>query len=95
MANVSLSFSTIEEYVEKSPYFGCITGDMLTELQLENLHWKEKNTLATNNGPNHLHGGDKGFDKFVWEAELLRLGPGWSLLELVRMGKRGIRGFEV
>ena len=45
LANVSLGFSTIEEYVEKSPYFGCITGRYANRIGVENLHWKEKNTF--------------------------------------------------
>ena len=91
MANVSLGFSTIEEYVEKSPYFGCITGRYANRIAAGKFTLEgEEYTLATNNGPNHLHGGDKGFDKFVWEARVIETGTG---VEFTRVSKDGEEGY--
>ena len=93
MANVSLGFATIEEYVEKVPILDVLPGDMLTELLLENLYWKEKNTLLPLITDRIIYTeGTKDLINLFGKQELLRLGLGWSLLELVRMGKRGIRG---
>lgn len=69
MADVALGFDTLAEYREKSPYFGCITGRYANRIAkgkftLDGTEF----TLATNNDPNHLHGGDQGFDKRLWTA---------------------------
>ena len=70
-ANVSLGFSSLDEYREKSPYFGCTAGRYANRIAkgLFSLEGKEFK-LATNNGPNHLHGGVRGFDKYVWSARV-------------------------
>jgi len=70
MANVALGFATLDEYVEGNPYFGCITGRYANRIAegkftLEGQEYQ----LAINNDLNHLHGGEKGFDKYVWAAE--------------------------
>ena len=69
MADVTLGFNTLDEYLAGHPFFGCITGryanriarGMFT-LDGETYH------LALNNYPNTLHGGARGFDKYVWKA---------------------------
>jgi aldose 1-epimerase len=76
-ANVSLGFSNLSDYREKSPYFGCIAGRYANRIAggKFSLDGKEYQ-LATNNGPNHLHGGERGFDKIVWNAKIKEVGTG-------------------
>jgi aldose 1-epimerase len=93
--DVALGFETLEEYVEKSPYFGCIAGRYANRIAkgrftLNGVEY----TLAQNDGDNHLHGGVKGFDKVVWNAQEKsdEDGTGLTLTHLSRDGEEGYPG---
>jgi aldose 1-epimerase len=69
-ASVVLGFDRLDGYLGDQPYFGATIGRVANRIaggtfELNGQTYK----LATNNGPNHLHGGLKGFDKVVWQAE--------------------------
>jgi aldose 1-epimerase len=71
-ANVTLGFDNLEDYVERNPYFGCITGRYANRIANGQFALDgETYQLPINNDPNSLHGGDIGFDKVVWDAEPL------------------------
>jgi aldose 1-epimerase len=72
-ANVALGFNNLTDYVERNPYFGCITGRYANRIALGRFTLNgTTHQLAVNNGVNHLHGGNVGFDKRVWRATEIR-----------------------
>jgi aldose 1-epimerase len=73
LGNVTLGFDNLTDYVERSPYFGCITGRYANRIAegrftLDGTAYQ----LPINNPPNSLHGGEVGFDKHVWAATEIR-----------------------
>jgi aldose 1-epimerase len=67
--NVVLGFDNLDRYVKGHPFFGATTGRVANRIAKGKFTLDGKEyTLAVNNGPNHLHGGIKGFDKKVWRS---------------------------
>ena len=70
--NIVLGFDNIEDYEEKSPYFGAIIGRHAG--RIENAEFKldgKKYNLAANEGSHNLHGGIVGLDKKIWQVKEL------------------------
>ena len=75
MADVVLGFKTLAQYESDQPYFGATIGRVANRIAKGKFKLGgQEYTLATNNGPNHLHGGLKGFDKRVWKAQPVSVG---------------------
>ena len=69
MGDVVLGFDHLAAYVKGHPYFGAAIGRVGNRIARGKFALDGKTyTLATNDGPNHLHGGRKGFDKVLWAA---------------------------
>jgi aldose 1-epimerase len=69
-ASVVIGFDSLAPYLREPPYFGAIVGRYANRIGnarfvLDGTPY----TLAANNGRNHLHGGVRGIDKVIWEAE--------------------------
>lgn len=68
--DVVLGYDKLEDYYENGFYFGAIIGRHAN--RIENSTFEINGTeyvLNNNEGRNHLHGGNKGFHKVIWEAE--------------------------
>ena len=69
LENVTLSLDSLDEYLAGHPCFGSVCGRYANRIAKGKFTLEgQEYSLATNNGPNHLHGGIKGFHKMVWTA---------------------------
>jgi aldose 1-epimerase len=68
--NVVLGYERLEPYLQSSPYFGALVGRCANRIANARFSIDGRvHHLSVNDPPNHLHGGFRGFDKRVWEAE--------------------------
>ena len=93
-ANVVAGFDNLDQYLNGHPYFGATTGRYANRIAnarftLEGKEYK----LATNNGPNALHGGLKGFDKQHWNSEPLETKAGQVSIRFTYLSKDGEEGY--
>jgi aldose 1-epimerase len=95
MGDVVLGYETLDGYLENSPYFGCLVGRFGNRIAKGRFTLNGKTyTLVTNNGPNALHGGIKGFNKVVWAAttKMTSSGPALGLNYVSKDGEEGYPG---
>src|SRR6185436_18058940 len=71
MGDVALGFDDLQGYRDHR-FIGSTVGRYGNRIAKGGLTVDGKSyKLVTNNGPNHLHGGKRGFDTFVWKAETI------------------------
>lgn len=94
LGDVALGFDTLDGYLKGHPYFGAIVGRYGNRIAGGKFAIDGRTfTLATNNGPNHLHGGKVGFDKAVWSAEAAPASAGGAGIVLSHTSRDGDEGY--
>ena len=82
-------FDSVEGYENQDAYIGATIGRVANRIggSRFSLGGKEYR-LYPNDGENHLHGGKKGFDKFVWQSD-----TGEDFVRFSRLSPHGEEGY--
>ncbi len=91
-SNIVLGFDSLAGYLAKPPYFGATVGRYGN--RIANAQFKIDTAtyrLAANDGRNHLHGGNKGYDKVVWDV--IPAADSSASLTLTYLSKDGEEGY--
>jgi aldose 1-epimerase len=93
--DVLLGYDRLDGYLKNAPgpYFGAIIGRYGNRIGKGQFTLAGHTyTLAKNNGPNHLHGGTRGFDQQLWTAEPTKDGTGVVFSRTSQDGEEGYPG---
>src|SRR5215204_2723535 len=94
-ADIALGFDQPAAYWADPPppYFGAIVGRYGNRIAKGQFAIGARTyKLATNNGPNHLHGGNRGFDKVVWDMATKNAAEGSAII-FTRTSPDGEEGY--
>jgi aldose 1-epimerase len=91
--DVVLGFDNLQDYLGPHPCFGTIVGRVAGRISGANFHLDGRDyPLAANDAPNHLHGGPGGFDKQLWDADIVEK-DGVPTLQLSYLSRDGEEGY--
>ncbi|MBM4027493.1 MAG: galactose mutarotase [Planctomycetes bacterium] len=94
LVDVALGFDDLAPYLRGHPLFGSTVGRYANRIAgarfvLDGVEYK----LTANSGKNHIHGGgNKRFDKVVWQGQRLE-GDGWVGVRFSHLSLNGEEGF--
>ncbi len=94
MVNICLGFDSVEKYEKGHPYMGSTVGRYCNRIGKGRFTLGGKTyKLATNNPPNHLHGGGpKAWDKVIWKAQIVAR-PDGPAVQFTYFSKDGEEGY--
>ncbi len=94
-ADVTLGYDDLRGYVSDTAYLGCVVGRYANRIASGRFTIDGKAYQATiNDNGNSLHGGTRGFDKALWNAEPIESsrGPSIRCTYVSRDGEEGFPG---
>ena len=94
-ADVVLGYDTLEDYVEDTIYIGSLVGRYANRIKDGVFHIAKAAYQLTCNRPGlHLHGGNEGFNKKIWDPDIIQdeRGPGLLLSLTSQDGDEGYPG---
>jgi aldose 1-epimerase len=91
--NVVLGFDRLDQYVTGSAYYGAVVGRYANRIANARFSLDGRfHHVGANEPPHHLHGGFRGFDKRVWDAEISEGGNGIVFRRSSPDGEEGYPG---
>ena len=92
--NVVLGADTLDQYLKGFPASAAVIGRVANRIAkarftLDGVEYK----LAANSGPNHIHGGNRGFARVIWRAQALPAGPHEAAVQFTYLSKDGEEGY--